>query len=171
MCIHNLYKIFNFCQRNLLKVNLKKELKKIIRINIAFTIYNHFNPINVFIATTSIIRSLLFPKQEMWRLKPWLWLVSSKRNKSCVWFFLAISNIFRNTKKSWNLISIDNEKYFCRSCQCWFCSYQWHGLKILKVFKHKSYFCVMIHSRKRMIHSKKNITVAAIYKSIQFLRM
>ena len=87
--------------------------------------------------------------------------------------FLAISNIFRNTKKSWNLISIDNKKYFCRSCQCWFCSYQWNGLNILKVFKHKSSFCVMIHSCKRMISSKEHngcshLQIYPIFKNVMY---
>ena len=80
--------------------------QKIEMIIIAFTIYNHSTPINVFIATTSIIRSLLFPKQEMWRLKPWLWLVSSRRNKSCVWFFWQFqifSEILKNHEISFLL--------------------------------------------------------------------
>ena len=78
---------------------------------IAFTIYNHSIPINVFIATTFIIRSLLFPKQEMWRLKPWLWLVISKRNISCGWFFCWQFKIFSEILKNheiWFLLTMKN---------------------------------------------------------------
>ena len=76
--------------------------------------FNNSQPLHsyqcVLIATTSIIRSLLFPKQEMWRLKPWLWLVSSRRNKSCVWFFWQFkifSEILKN-HEIWFLLTMKN---------------------------------------------------------------